>query len=71
MKLVEYGKINEFVVCEKYVDYMICCYFLFKCLEIGIFVFKDFFFFVVFFDGIFECKCCGKGFVEIKCLYSL
>lgn len=35
----------------------------------GIFVYKVFRYFVVFFDSVIEC--CGKGFLEIKFLFSL
>ncbi|XP_065944675.1 uncharacterized protein [Magallana gigas] len=69
-KSVEYGKINESVAREKYVDHMTCFHPSFKCSETGIFVFKDFPFLAASPDGISECKCCGKGLVEIKCPYS-
>ncbi|XP_061190980.1 uncharacterized protein LOC133199124 [Saccostrea echinata] len=69
-KSVEYGKRNESVARERYVDHMTSCHPSFKCAETGIYVYKDFPFFAASPDGISECKCCGKGLVEIKCPYS-
>lgn len=43
----------------------------FHCSETGIFVSKDYPYLAASPDGVTECKCCGKGILEIKCPFSL
>ena len=70
-KSVEYGKAQEPVASRKYIDYMSSRHTSFQCSETGILVYKDFPYFAASPDGITECKCCGRGLLEIKCPFSL
>ncbi|XP_048738785.2 uncharacterized protein LOC125653386 [Ostrea edulis] len=69
-KSVEYGKSQEPVARGKYIEYMSSRHPSFQCSETGIFVYKDFPYLAASPDGVTECKCCGKGLLEIKCPFS-
>lgn len=43
----------------------------FHCSETGIFVYKDYPYLAASPNGVTECKCCGKGLLEIKYPFSL
>ena len=43
----------------------------FHCSETGLHVYKENPYLAASPDGIIECKCCGKGLLEIKCTFSL
>jgi hypothetical protein len=69
-KSVEYGKLQEPVARGKYIEFMSTQHPSFQCSETGIFVYKEFPYLAASPDGVTECKCCGRGLLEIKCPFS-
>ena len=70
-KSVEHGKQHEPVARGKYVEIMSRQHISFHCSETGLHVYKEYPYLAASPDGIIECKCCGKGLLEIKCPFSL
>ena len=70
-KSVEHGKQHEPVARGKYVGIMSRQHISFHCSETGLHVYKEYPYLAASPDGIIECKCCGKGLLEIKCPFSL
>ena len=55
----------------KDIDYMPSRHTSFQCSETGLLVYEDIPYLAASPDGITECKCCGRGLLEIKCPFNL
>lgn len=67
----EHGTTCEPIARELYVQEKTKCHNGLKVSESGLIVREDYPYLGASPDGIVECKCCGKGLLEIKCPYTL
>lgn len=69
--VIKWGKMKEEVVLNEYVEMMKINYLLFLVRCSGLMFNLYYFIFGVSLDVVIDCMCCGKGLVEIKCLFKI